>query len=242
MHYVQAELSENSVYFGDYLPTYHISSLTWQNAFPVMPMFGWLADIFMVPGNNLNSGPGVITGTVTSLNTRGQMEGVHVMLMNENQEPFTYITTDAQGTFSFDNISYGTYIVHAEIMGVHTTQAVITLDGDTPVAGVNFIVEGNQAFLSIEEPGFISISEVGEVYPNPVSDQASVNIRMKEQSHVTMSVYNLLGNLISVESKVLSKGNNKWEIRTGDLGKGLYLLNIVTDDGDQVSRRLIKTN
>ena len=37
--------------------------------------------------------------------------------------PIYYVRSDAQGNFTFDNLPYGTYVIHAEIMGIHTNQA-----------------------------------------------------------------------------------------------------------------------
>lgn len=240
LYYVQAELTDSSAYFGDYLPTYHISSLTWQSAFPVLPVFGWPADVYMIPSNSMNSGPGSITGSVTSLDTRGKMSGVHVMLMDEEMNPYTYVVTDEDGIFEFDNIAYGTYAVHAELMGIHTTQAVITLSEETPESQVNFIVEGNTATLSIsEDHGLISSS--GNVYPNPVTDRAWLEIDSEEPVELDVMIFNQMGQKVYHERLKIGEGNQRILLNTSSLSPGIHFLNIITENGDNISKKLVKT-
>ena len=81
LYYVQAELTEASAYFGDYLPTYAINSLNWESAMPVLPLNNWPTDIFMIQGTTLSPGNGTITGIVTNLGARGSMEDVEVVLI-----------------------------------------------------------------------------------------------------------------------------------------------------------------
>lgn len=240
LYFVQAELTDGSIYFGSYLPTYHISSLTWQEAFPVLPIFGWTADIFMIPGNSINTGNGTIGGNVTSLGTRGQMEGVHVMIMDEDLNPYTYVTTDSDGYFEFDNLAYGTYVIHAEMMGIHTTQAVITLSEDQPESQVSFIVEGNQATLSVSENPNLVIAGSGEIYPNPVSNQAWIEVNLKESVTLDISIYNQIGQRTYQETINAGEGNQRILLNTSTLKPGIHLLNITSEEGDRVSKRLIK--
>lgn len=240
LYYVQAELTDSSAYFGDYLPTYHISSLTWQSAFPVLPVFSWPADVYMIPANSMNSGPGSITGSVTSLDTRGIMSGVHVMLMDEEMNPYTYVVTDEDGIFEFDNIAYGTYMVHAEMMGIHTTQAVITLSEEIPESQVNFIVEGNTATLSISEDRGI-IASSGNVYPNPVTDRAWLEIDSEEPVDLDVMIFNQMGQKVYHERLNIGEGNQRILLNTSSLSPGIHYLNIITENGDNISKKLVKT-
>lgn len=240
LYFVQAELTDGSIYFGSYLPTYHISSLTWQEAFPVLPIFSWPADIFMIPGNSVNSGPGSITGTVTSLNTRGKMNGVTVMLMDEEMNPYTYVVTNEDGIFEFSNIAYGTYMVHAEMMGINTTQAVISLSEETPDSQVNFIVEGNTATLSISEDRGI-ITNSGNVYPNPVTDRAWLEIDSEEPVDLDVMIFNQMGQKVYHERLNIGEGNQRILLNTSSLSPGIHYLNIISEDGDNLSKKLVKT-
>jgi hypothetical protein len=240
LYFVQAELKDGSIYFGSYLPTYHISSLTWQEAFPVLPIFSWPADIFMIEGNSVNSGDGTIGGNVTSLGTRGQMEGVHIMIMDEDLNPYTYVTTDSDGYFEFDNLAYGTYVIHAEMMGINTTQAVITLSEDQPESQVNFIVEGNQATLSIREDHGI-ITSSGNVYPNPVTDRTWLEIDAEEPADLDVMIFNQMGQKVYHEKLNIGEGNQRILLNTSSLSLGIHHLNIISENGDNISKKLVKT-
>jgi hypothetical protein len=240
LYFTQAELSEQSAYFGQYMPTYHYSSLTWEYAFPILPFINWPADIFMIPANGSNGGPGNISGNVTTLNVRESMSGVVVMLMDEFMEPLAYTTTDAKGNFEFDNLAMGTYVVHAEMMGVHSTQATITLSEDDMESEVVFIVDGNQATLSITERSNPNFSGIGEIYPNPVNNQAWIELGVEKSIEVRFSVFNQIGQVVYEDVQFLQSGNNRVNINTSSLKTGFYLLNITSEEGDFVSKKLLK--
>jgi len=240
LYYVQAELSDASSYFGQYMPTYHISALTWEYAMPILPVFSWPADIFMIPANGNDGGPGAITGNVTSLGARSKMSGIQIMLMDETMEPLTYTTTDENGMFEIDNLAFGTYVVHAEMIGVYSTQAIIILSDENQESEVNFIVDGNYATLSVSEIQNPNVSGIGEVYPNPVTDRAAIDIELKESITITIKVYNQLGQVIHEDLQGLHKGANKIEISTLNLEAGFYLLNISSDQGDFISKKMFK--
>jgi hypothetical protein len=74
LYYVQAELTEASEYFGQYVPTYHESALTWEEATPVMPLMNWPANIHIIPAGQMQSGEGTISGIVSELGTSGLYE------------------------------------------------------------------------------------------------------------------------------------------------------------------------
>ena len=242
LYFTQAELGPGSAYFGDYLPTYHLDALAWEDAMFILPPWFWTADIYMVAGNTVTSGPGDITGSVNSPGARETMEGIHVMLLSEDHDPYIYVTTDAEGTFGFSDIALGTYIVRAEVMGVHNTETTVTLTDDNQQAGLNFVIDGNQAYLSVGEPGYVRLESVGDIYPNPVTEKATINITLRERSKVTLSIHDLAGNLISSSAGDLSKGSHDLTIMTRELAKGIYFLEVETGSGEQATRKLIKIN
>jgi PKD repeat protein len=241
VYYIQAELTEGSAHYGEYLPTYHQSALNWESADPVLPLMNWPADIFMIPGTLLNSGNGTITGTVNNLGARGMMEDVEVVLMDGQMNPYYYIRSDEQGNFSFDNLPYGTYILHAEIMGIHTNQATVILTEGQPEVSVEIQVAGGEAnvVFGIHEQKS-AIEKVGDIYPNPVNSNSMIEISMKEPTMVELSTYNQLGQIVMAKGHQLSAGTHSIRLITSDLKPGLYLLRITTTEGDLVTRRFVK--
>lgn len=241
LYYIQAELTEGSAYFGQYLPTYHINSLNWEVAMPILPLMNWPADIFMIAGSTVDGGNGVITGVVSDLGSRGYMDDVEVVLMDSDQNPLTYLRSDDQGAFTFENLTLGTYIIHAEIMGIHTVQAQVTLSDEQPVANVEVQVSGGEANIVFSVPEQkVTLGNVGDIYPNPLNETAKLDITVKKPVSMEISIFAQTGQLMQVNEMFLNAGTHNIGLETGSMPVGLYLLRITTSQGELVSRKFMK--
>ena len=241
LYYIQAELTEGSAYFGQYLPTYHINSLNWETAMPILPLMNWPADIFMIAGSTVDGGNGVITGVVSDLGSRGFMHDVEVVLMDSDQNPLTYLRSDDQGAFTFENLTLGTYIIHAEIMGIHTIQAQVTLSDEQPVANVEVQVSGGEANVVFSVPEQkVTLENVGDIYPNPLNETAKLDITVKKPVSMEICIFAQTGQLMQVNEMSLNAGTHNIGLETGSLPVGLYLLRITTSQGELVSRKFMK--
>jgi PKD repeat protein len=241
LFYVQAELTEGSAYFGQYVPTYHLNALNWESAIPILPIASWPADIYMIAGSPVDGGNGAITGVVSDLGSRGLMNNVEVVLMDEDKNPLSYLRSDEYGSFTFENLAFGTYIIHAEIMGIHTIQAEVTLTDQQPVVSVEVQVSGGEAnvVFGVKEHN-ISLDHVSEIYPNPVNDNAKLDLSVKQAVNVEISIFSQTGQLMSENELFLSTGNHDIKLDTGTLPSGLYLLRITTGQGELISKKFMK--
>lgn len=242
IYFVQAELTDQSVYYGDYLPTYHLSTINWEEAWPVFPcpIMPYPADIFMVPSGSYSTGNGVINGTVHAGDSRGVLENVEMILLNNEHDPLTYMRSDGDGSFDFSHLAYGTYIVYTEIVGVETTPAVITLSEENPREEISIVVKNGQALLDISEINSEFIEEVGMIYPNPVVDHAQIDVSVSKGSDVSITIVNQLGQTVYSATIGKSAGIHKIEMETAMLDKGLYTLQLITQDGAKVVRKFVK--
>jgi hypothetical protein len=77
------------------------------------------------------------------------------------------------------------------------------------------------------------------IYPNPVSDNLSVDLDMLKSTQVNFSIVNILGQQISSVEKDLNIGNNKVVISTSALSAGVYFLNIATPEGN-LQKKFVK--
>jgi PKD repeat protein len=242
LYFVQAELTEGSAYFGEYVPTYHISALSWEEAMPILPLNNWTADVFMIPGSPVDGGYGTITGVVTELGSRGFLNDVEVVLMDSESNPLTYVRSDNEGYFEFTNLPYGTYIIHAEIMGIHTVQAELTLSEENPVSNVVVEVSGGEANFVFGMPEQKqTLDKVGDIFPNPVTDNAQLEITVKEPAVLQVCIISQTGQLLEVEALSLPAGAHNYKLETRSLPVGLYLLRISTTQGEMVNRKFMRT-
>jgi PKD repeat protein len=238
-YYVQAELGPNSSYFGQYMPTYHLSALYWQNADLVVPDPVNLYDIYMIPNAAFAPGIGNIHGIVEEESFRELMEDVEMMLLGPDNEPYYYIRTDESGEYLFGELGFGKYTIYAEIMGIETIPVTVILDEANPTHEVNILVKDGMA-LGIDEGESRVIEELGSIYPNPVKDNVGFTISLRQQALLEVNVMNLVGQRIIHEEYNLSAGKQKIQLNTGGIPSGLYHLQIITSAGESISRKLIK--
>ncbi|HYF03137.1 MAG TPA: T9SS type A sorting domain-containing protein [Patescibacteria group bacterium] len=81
-----------------------------------------------------------------------------------------------------------------------------------------------------------------KVYPNPAADKrTAVSYELAEARNITLALFDLSGrklrDLSSVQPR--SEGKHEEEISLVGIDKGIYLIAILTDKGEKLSRRLI---
>jgi len=83
------------------------------------------------------------------------------------------------------------------------------------------------------------ISEVS-LYPNPASDQLSIQFELMAASSVSISALNVLGQTVSViETQVYAAGVHTQRTSLSGLYAGLYMLRIETDGGSMTKRLIV---
>ena len=240
IYFVQAELTSASAYFGDYIPTYHISAMNWEEAWPVFPFpTGEGTDIFMIADGNAANGSGIIDGVVIAEDGRGIMSDIQILLLDENNLPLTYLRTNENGEFQFPELEYGTYIVYTEIVGIETIPAVITITPDSPDVDITIIVRNGEAVLGVDNISAF-IEEVGEISPNPVLENAVIEISLKDDSDVSIQVINQFGQVLETNTNHLNAGTSKVSLQTSSLSQGVYIVNIIAEDGVNTVRKFVK--
>jgi len=223
------------------VPTYHLSAVSWVNAIPVFPEpAGDAFNINLVPVSSNAPGNGTIYGTVQSEQTRGMLNNVEMVLFNENSEPVFYMRTDSEGEFGFETLQLGTYKVHTEILGIHAEPIWITLTEQSPESLVNIIVKDNQASMAIKETPNAVIESAGEIYPNPVTGQANLEITLMHSSEIIISVINNVGQPVYKDSEMGIEGYNLININVSNLPNGIYNVLIQTEDGARAIRKFVK--
>lgn len=167
------------------------------------------------------------------------LEGINVMLFDLAGNAIAYTYTDANGEFSFDGLAYGGYQVYAELLNYTTIPAVVTISADEPmVEGMNIFVTENLISTGISETDFESL--IGNIYPNPASDVATLSINLDEAFAVNVMVVDLTGRTISSKAVNLLPGINTHQLSVEGLGSGYYMLRISEVKGAfNVTRRFI---
>ena len=78
------------------------------------------------------------------------------------------------------------------------------------------------------------------IYPNPSADQAMLNYTLKTGASVIINVYDITGKLIRSKNEGnLAAGQNQQVINTSDLTDGIYLVSIVANGNNSVSKLVV---
>ncbi len=244
---VKAAIEVGSDEYDNYLPTYHVDVLYWDEAttITVPGNVGALYNIDMVSGTN-PGGPGFIGGLIIDganftsgqVEIRGDgdpLENVSILLLTETDMPITHTISNAQGEFEFPNLAWGTYKLVVEVLGKEQGIKFITIGPDNQTGFVNF--EVNETYVTRIEDVLNGASL--KVFPNPVDDNMNIQIEIRQNTNLNISVNNLLGKTIFLENKDLSEGIQTMNINLKNLPSGIYFLNL-SDGQEIISHKIMK--
>ncbi|HZW39265.1 MAG TPA: T9SS type A sorting domain-containing protein [Ignavibacteriaceae bacterium] len=80
----------------------------------------------------------------------------------------------------------------------------------------------------------VDVKETGEIindynlyqnYPNPFNPATTISFNLKEQSNVTLTIYNIMGEVVSklINNQTMAEGNHSLRFDASNLTSGLYL-------------------
>jgi hypothetical protein len=128
-------------------------------------------------------------------------------------------------------------------MGIQTTPVMITLSESQSQATVEVQVQGSEAnyvVFGVNEKLKL-LSGIGQPYPNPAMDNATIEITASQPVQVDLELYNQVGQLTSSDALHLGAGTHRITVPLEGLPSGFYYLKATTAQGDFVSRRIIKS-
>ncbi len=242
---ILAELMQGSTGYGEYLPTYYGDVLYWGDATvislgePENPY-----NINLIPMDSYENGVADITGIITQGNRLfgdgTPVTDVEIILLSESNIALDYRYSSEDGKFDFSTLAYGTYKVYAEVPGKSTSPALIILDENNQSATIGFeITEGAVHVLSVNEMENPSLT-IGEIFPNPVTDQAYIQVSLTEGTQVEINIFNQMGQKVYSEMQNLEIGSHKIALNTEGLIRGVFVFSINTFNGPATVRKFIK--
>jgi len=237
-YYLMAEVSDNSVYAGQYAPTYYDSTIYWSSAIVISS--GLYPEFFlhMVPLNLMLPGNGGISGTITqNLKTSVPVADVEVLLLDQNNQPLAYTRTNASGEYSFGSLAYGDYIVYPEITGVTTIPSPASLSAGSPNASINFLLKQGNIITGIHHQTPEGIGSISPVFPNPPVDNANLTVTATRDELLNLSVINSTGQSIRDFKFNALKGMNTISFTTAGMTPGLYYIKISNTGTGEVLRK-----
>lgn len=79
-----------------------------------------------------------------------------------------------------------------------------------------------------------------KLYPNPAADIANVAISSSESANGTMTITNLMGQMVYTENVALNEGENTIRVNTSNFNAGVYMISITTNKGTSTQKLIVK--
>lgn len=148
------------------------------------------------------------------------------------------------GSFEVNNSNYFSYngiVGDLWVMGNPGAQTTVKvkltyIDGSIVTFQNTFDIYNGSSCYNNGLPGL-------SVYPNPINESSTINLKLNKKSPVSLSVKDLEGNLIhSIKNnQVLNKGNYKFELNDIiKMNKGIYIIELSVDGKTIERKKVIK--
>lgn len=240
---ILAQADPASMYYESSFPTYYGDVIYWLDASIIV--LGEAANpyhISLQTGSGANEGEGLIDGNLIGDDFKNQLinEEVSLFLLDENNIPLELTYSEVNESFDFSNLAFGNYLVYAEVIGLTTEVASISLNAENPVAHIGIYITPNGVTTAIDELGMQNIELIGDLYPNPVKNKAYIDLEIKENTSMEILILNQLGQLIYRDYLESSVGTQRIELPTHQLMPGLYFVQIRSHGNEIFNQKMIK--
>ena len=245
---VRADLKDGSIDYDDYAPSYYKGSLNWQyaNTFYLSNEEQFDVNIDLAKLSPFQSGIGSLSGYLQvgiGCSYSIQMENQLVQLFNAENQIIAFTYTDENGDFSFSGLGFGQYGLKAEFTGNSSTFFHTKLDADNSnVSDIELIIDCN-GFVGMDENYAESSFTVESIFPVPAVDFVNLQLNSKENLEATIFIFDLSGRSVFMESVNFTQGRQNFKIPVLSLKSGLYLLRLISVDGNSViNQKIIISN
>ncbi len=175
------------------------------------------------------------TANAESAMSSNPIPGVGIVVKrNPGSSTARTVLTDSNGAYDLGSLEDGGYVLFVDIPGMHMTGTYsFNVSGTASVTGLNFTagtdsIHPDNLAIGIKElknskGGFMS------AYPNPYTAQATILVDLKETGNMTLEVYNLLGEKVSVLDKgIKQQGTYTYNFSAKKLnfGSGIYFVKL----------------
>lgn len=227
---ILAQADAASMYYENSLPTYYGNVIYWLDA--TIIILGEPANPYNInlqTGAGVNQGEGTINGDLMGGDFKHQLINgpVSLFLLDENNNPLEITYSEVNESFDFSNIAFGNYMVYAEVIGLTTELAMITLNAENPTAIIGIYISPNGVTTGIGET-FADIHISSKLYPNPVESQAHLDLELFESTQVELMILNQIGQIMESRGEYMTQGMSNIELNTQSYPSGVYFLQIKT--------------
>ncbi|HRY99826.1 MAG TPA: PKD domain-containing protein, partial [Bacteroidales bacterium] len=239
IYILRAEPLPGSGGFMSYLPTYYVHAPHWGTANTIsLGQAQNPYNIVLIPVPGPGAGPASAGGTVYNGGSKGEPEAdVEVLLKDFQGNILDLRYSNVSGQFDFSGIAYGTYQVYAEVPGLPTTPAMISLSAAQPVVS-NISITVLSTGVVTHVPGAEAAMALG-IYPNPARGSFMVDPGSTGARVMEMEMSDLSGRIVERSRYAIESLDAPFRVDAGNLEPGAYLVRMRMDDGRMLQGKLI---
>ncbi|NVN94235.1 MAG: PKD domain-containing protein, partial [Bacteroidetes bacterium] len=245
---IKAFINPTSALYNQYAPTFYMHSINWFTATPVFPSANtvfYYINMVPLPINPI-TGNGIFGGLVFMGGNKSSgdspLSGVELILTDENDAALKINYSSSNGSFNFNNLPMGNYKLHVEIAGVNYTPYPFTLDDSNPnINNIRVIVNSTGAIITGIENELGNTSSISEIYPNPSTSEAFIDINNSKTDKIVVSIYDNTGIRLSADEYNVS-GSKRINLNQKHFATGIYTVKIESTKGTSSVRKLVISN
>ncbi|MEO8150813.1 MAG: T9SS type A sorting domain-containing protein [Bacteroidia bacterium] len=146
-----------------------------------------------------------------------------IMFAQGGTKPYTYLWSNGQTTRKATSLGNGTYTVTVTDAKGCTVTSTVTIGGSIRLTGET-----------------LNEMSTMNVYPNPTENGISISFMSFEEQPYTLSVMDVVGNIVYAEKGEASEGENEKEFSFENFARGIYAITISTNQFVLTSRVVVK--
>ena len=242
---LRATLSEGSAHYTGYFPSYYPHAYKWQDGAVVnlTDSNTFNVHVYLLPVTDTATGPCSIRGKVVKAGLSGNppgMDKTEVILYSNLMVPLKFAFTGKTGQFEINELPFGAYYLYVEAPGKYSRLTAVWLEPGKPVAD-SILLE----VFTYDVTGIPVVSNTtaisGEVFPNPVSENATLKLRLLRATTLKFEIRAMTGQRVSAGSLDCHTGENLFMVPVSSFVPGVYLFTVSSDSGERIMlKKLIK--
>jgi len=223
---------------ANFVPTYFGNATTWSaaNTFTLgggntVVMSIALQAASGTGGGGGSAGGGVNQGGLPVTGSTG-IAGVQLQLHNLQGQVLKAVHTNAQGVYNMNNLAFGSYKMHVEMMGITFNPFPFSLSSSNPNAQLHFTVNQTGIAASLVETGV----RIDGVYPNPATDVLNIDLSSRQSGEVELKLLDITGRSLRIETLFMGEGESTHRMSLDGIPAGIYLLEMRSANGFSAQR------
>ena len=78
------------------------------------------------------------------------------------------------------------------------------------------------------------------IYPNPATEQLNIRFALTEASNASIQIVGMDVKMVLSEELLIERGNHILNLNTEQLSKGIYILNVATNEFSESTQLVVK--